>query len=58
MKPWSSLRVARRGVVEVPLDRPALVAEIERLAAQRGCTRLWLITTNDNDDGAGQAARP
>jgi GNAT superfamily N-acetyltransferase len=26
----------------------ALIDEIERIAAQHGCTRLWLITTNDN----------
>jgi len=28
----------------------ALLAEVERLAAAAGCTRLWLITTNDNVD--------
>ncbi len=28
----------------------ALVEAVERLAAQRGCTRLWVITTNDNVD--------
>jgi GNAT superfamily N-acetyltransferase len=28
----------------------ALIEAIEQLAAQRGCTRLWLITTNDNVD--------
>lgn len=28
----------------------ALLAEVERIAAQQGCTRLWLITTNDNVD--------
>ena len=28
----------------------ALVAEVERIAAKQGCTRLWLITTNDNLD--------
>jgi N-acetylglutamate synthase-like GNAT family acetyltransferase len=29
----------------------ALVAAVERLAAQQGCRRLWLLTTNDNLDG-------
>jgi len=29
----------------------ALVGAVERLAAQQGCRRLWLITTNDNLDG-------
>jgi len=28
----------------------ALVEAVERLAAQRGCTRLWVVTTNDNVD--------
>jgi GNAT superfamily N-acetyltransferase len=28
----------------------ALIAAIEQLAAHHGCTRLWLITTNDNVD--------
>jgi GNAT superfamily N-acetyltransferase len=28
----------------------ALLAEVERLAASRGCTRLFLVTTNDNVD--------
>jgi GNAT superfamily N-acetyltransferase len=28
----------------------ALVEAVERLAARQGCTRLWLITTNDNVD--------
>jgi ribosomal protein S18 acetylase RimI-like enzyme len=28
----------------------ALIAEVRRLAAEAGCTRLWLITTNDNVD--------
>jgi GNAT superfamily N-acetyltransferase len=28
----------------------ALIEAIEQLAAQQGCTRLWLITTNDNVD--------
>lgn len=28
----------------------ALVTAVERLAAEAGCTRLWLITTNDNVD--------
>jgi GNAT superfamily N-acetyltransferase len=28
----------------------ALITAIEQLAAQHGCTRLWLITTNDNVD--------
>jgi GNAT superfamily N-acetyltransferase len=84
-----SLRVARLGRIEHPLDHPALVAErdgtlagvltyvldgdgceiltlhaaerfggtgtalseaVERLAADAGCARLWLITTNDNVD--------
>lgn len=84
-----SLRVARLGRLEHPLDHPALVAErdgtlagvltfvlgekdceiltlhaaerfggtgtvlveaVETLAADAGCTRLWLITTNDNVD--------
>jgi ribosomal protein S18 acetylase RimI-like enzyme len=26
----------------------ALLQEVERLAAEAGCTRLWCITTNDN----------
>jgi ribosomal protein S18 acetylase RimI-like enzyme len=87
---WDSLRVARRGVLEYPLDRPALLveddtgrlvavltyvirgaeceiltlhsdlqwsgigsallAEVRRIAHAAGCTRLWLITTNDNVD--------
>ena len=85
-----SARVARRGVLERPLDHPALVAEgpdgrllgvltyvidggsceiltlhaaerrggvgtaligaVRERAAAAGCTRLWLITTNDNVD--------
>jgi GNAT superfamily N-acetyltransferase len=28
----------------------ALIAEVTRFARQAGCTRLWLITTNDNVD--------
>jgi ribosomal protein S18 acetylase RimI-like enzyme len=28
----------------------ALIAEMRRVAAAAGCTRLWLITTNDNVD--------
>jgi GNAT superfamily N-acetyltransferase len=28
----------------------ALIEAVERLAAQQGCRRLWLITTNDNLD--------
>ena len=28
----------------------ALIAAVERLAADAGCSRLWLITTNDNTD--------
>ena len=28
----------------------ALIAEAKRVAAQAGCTRLWVITTNDNVD--------
>lgn len=28
----------------------ALVEAVEKLAADAGCTRLWLITTNDNVD--------
>jgi ribosomal protein S18 acetylase RimI-like enzyme len=86
---WNSLRVARLGRIERPLDHPALladdsgrlvgvltyvldgpqcevltlhvddqrrgvgsalVAEARRLAASANCTRLWVITTNDNLD--------
>ena len=87
---WHSLRVARRGALEYPLDHPALLveddsgqlaavltyvirgteceiltfhsdrqrngvgtallAEVEQIARAAGCTRLWLITTNDNVD--------
>jgi GNAT superfamily N-acetyltransferase len=86
---WHSLRVARRGALEYPLDHPALLAEdgtellgvltyairgadcevmtlhtdrqwggvgtgllaeAKRTARAAGCTRLWLITTNDNVD--------
>ena len=36
--------VRRRGVGS------ALIAAVQRLAAEAGCTRLWLITTNDNVD--------
>jgi ribosomal protein S18 acetylase RimI-like enzyme len=28
----------------------ALVAAVQRVAAQAGCRRLWLVTTNDNVD--------
>lgn len=28
----------------------ALIEAVEQLAARHGCTRLWLITTNDNVD--------
>jgi ribosomal protein S18 acetylase RimI-like enzyme len=28
----------------------ALIEAVERLAADAGCARLWLITTNDNVD--------
>jgi GNAT superfamily N-acetyltransferase len=28
----------------------ALIEEVERRAAERGCRRLWLLTTNDNVD--------
>ncbi len=28
----------------------ALLRELEQIAAEHGCTRLWLITTNDNVD--------
>jgi GNAT superfamily N-acetyltransferase len=28
----------------------ALLAEVKRVAAEAGCTTLWLITTNDNVD--------
>jgi GNAT superfamily N-acetyltransferase len=28
----------------------ALLREVEQVAAEHGCTRLWLITTNDNVD--------
>jgi GNAT superfamily N-acetyltransferase len=86
---WNSLRVARLGVVEQPLEHPALIAEedgrlvgvlsyvvdgaccevltlhadvrgggvgtaligeVKRVATGVGCTRLWVITTNDNVD--------
>lgn len=26
----------------------ALLQEVERVASERGCSRLWLVTTNDN----------
>jgi GNAT superfamily N-acetyltransferase len=29
----------------------ALIEEVERIAIEAGCNRLWLITTNDNVDG-------
>ena len=85
-----SWRVARLGVLERPLDHPALRAEsddgelagvltyvlgkreceiltlhaarqwggvgtalveaLEQLAAERGCRRVWVLTTNDNVD--------
>jgi ribosomal protein S18 acetylase RimI-like enzyme len=86
---WHSLRVARLGALEYPLDHPqlvaeldgrligvltyvvrgaecevlslhaderrqgvgsALIAEVKEIARMHGCTRLWLITTNDNVD--------
>ena len=86
---WHSLRVARLGALEHPLEHPgllaedgtellgvltyairgadcevmtlhtdrqrsgvgtALLAEAGRIARAAGCTRLWLITTNDNVD--------
>jgi GNAT superfamily N-acetyltransferase len=86
---WHSLRVARRGAIDHPLDHPmllaedgtdlvgaltyvirgaecevltlhadrqwsgvgsALLAEVTRIARDAGCSRLWLITTNDNVD--------
>jgi GNAT superfamily N-acetyltransferase len=89
LKRWHSLRVARRGAVEHPLDHPMLVAErdgrlvaaltyvvrgseceiltlhaderrqglgtaliaaVKEMARRAGCSRLWLITTNDNVD--------
>jgi ribosomal protein S18 acetylase RimI-like enzyme len=28
----------------------ALLREVQQIAAEHGCTRLWLITTNDNVD--------
>jgi N-acetylglutamate synthase-like GNAT family acetyltransferase len=28
----------------------ALIAEVKKIARRAGCTRLWLITTNDNLD--------
>jgi ribosomal protein S18 acetylase RimI-like enzyme len=28
----------------------ALISEVERIATEEGCTRVWLITTNDNVD--------
>jgi ribosomal protein S18 acetylase RimI-like enzyme len=28
----------------------ALLAELDRVASERGCSRMWLITTNDNVD--------
>jgi GNAT superfamily N-acetyltransferase len=82
-------RVARLGRIELPLEHPALIAEldgklggvltyvvadgqceiltlhaverwhgigsaliaaVERLATERGCSRLWVLTTNDNVD--------
>jgi GNAT superfamily N-acetyltransferase len=85
-----SRRVARLGVLERPLDHPALLAEsddrelagvltyvlgereceiltlhaarqwggvgtalveaVEQLAAEQGCRRVWVLTTNDNVD--------
>lgn len=29
----------------------ALIEEVERIALNAGCRRLWLITTNDNIEG-------
>lgn len=89
LKRRHSLRVARLGTLEHPLDHPmlvaerdgrlvgaltyvvrdadcevltlhaedrrkglgsALLAEVKQIARRAGCTRLWLITTNDNLD--------
>src|SRR5262245_48977125 len=86
---WNSLRVARLGLLEQPLEHTALIAEedgrlvgvlsyvvdeascevltlhadvrgrgvgtalvgeVKRVATRAGCTRLWLVTTNDNVD--------
>ena len=87
---WHSVRVARRGSLQYPLDHPALLveddsgrlvavltyvirdadceiltlhsdhqstgagtallAEMRTIAEAAGCTRLWLVTTNDNVD--------
>ena len=47
---WNALRAARRGVLERPLDHPALIAAVKDIAGRAGCTRLWVITTNDNVD--------
>jgi ribosomal protein S18 acetylase RimI-like enzyme len=86
---WYSLRIARLGTLERPLDHTMLVAErdgrllgvltyvvrgaecevltlhtderrngvgsaliakVKQIAQRAGCTRLWLITTNDNVD--------
>ena len=86
---WNSLRVARLGVLQQPLEHPALIAEedgrlvgvlsyvvdgascevltlhadvrgrgvgtaligeVKRVATRAGCTRLWVVTTNDNID--------
>jgi ribosomal protein S18 acetylase RimI-like enzyme len=84
---WHARRVARRGVLEDPLEHPSLLAEeggrligvlgyvvsggacevltlfvddrrrgvgsaliaaVKDAARREGCTRLWVITTNDN----------
>jgi GNAT superfamily N-acetyltransferase len=89
LQPRHSVRVARLGVMEHPLEHPSLVAiedgalagvltyviragecevltlhaarrfggtgtalvdAVKRLAREAGCTRVWLITTNDNVD--------
>ncbi len=89
LKRWHSLRLARLGTLEHPLDHAvlvaerdgrlvgaltylvrdadcevltlhahdrgkgvgsALIAEVKQIAWRAGCTRLWLITTNDNLD--------
>jgi ribosomal protein S18 acetylase RimI-like enzyme len=47
---------ARCEVLTLHVDEPrrgagsALLAEARRIAAEAGCTTLWLITTNDNVD--------
>ena len=43
-------------VLTLHVDEPgrgvgsALIAEVKEIAARAGCTRLWVITTNDNVD--------